>query len=76
MPIVKLGDDCPDSNCPAVYTSGRDGSLLVRGYDDIDLADLHAIGPVPAGERLVRVPIKVLAEAFRRLESEGSDAVS
>lgn len=69
MPPVRLTDDCPGSNCPAVYTT--DGGLLVRGYDDIAAADLAAIGPLPAGERLVRVPVEVVAEALRRLEGVG-----
>jgi hypothetical protein len=60
MPPVRLNDDCPGSNCPAVYTTDQDGSLLVRGYDDIDPADLHSI-----------VPVEVVAEALRRLGVEG-----
>ena len=72
MPPIRLSDDCPGSNCPAIYSTGQDGSLLVRGYDDIDPADLASIGPLPAGERLVRVPVEVVAEALRRLEVEGA----
>jgi hypothetical protein len=71
MPPVRLNGDCPANNCPAIYTTAQDGSLLVRGYDDIDPADRRAIGPLPAGERLVRVPVEIVTEALRRLGEDG-----
>jgi hypothetical protein len=71
MPPVRLTDDCPGSNCPAVYSTDQ-GGLLVRGYTDIVDDDLDAIGPLPAGERVVRVPAEVVVDALRRLEARGA----
>jgi hypothetical protein len=36
IPPARLNGDCPADNCPAVYTTDQGGSLLVRGYDDVD----------------------------------------
>jgi hypothetical protein len=69
-PAVRI-TDCPWGDCPAVYdTDGTD--LIVRAYADIDPEHATAVGPLPAGELLGRIPRAVLLEAAHHLEQQGA----
>jgi len=67
------GVDCYNTNCPAVYidadkaTDDHEGDLLIQGYEVSGTEVLAALGPLPDGERLVRVPRAVIAEAAQRM---------
>ncbi len=70
---VKRITDCPYGDCPAVYDTGG-GDLIIRAYTDVDPAHAAAVGPLPDGELLGRVPRAMLLEAAHRLKLEGEAA--
>lgn len=60
-PVANL---CTAGSCPTVYVDGDSGTLVVQGFD---VSETPAGIEVPAGERLVRIPLDLLREAARNL---------
>ena len=53
---------CRGGNCPTVLLDEATGAVLVQGYEPA-ADELSAVGPLPNGEAVVRIPISLLLEA-------------
>jgi hypothetical protein len=53
---------CRGGNCPTVLLDDETGEVLVQGYEPIP-QELSEVGPVPAGEAVVRIPVSLLLQA-------------
>jgi hypothetical protein len=61
--LIMMATSCNSGACPTFYASDRN-TLVVQGYEiDPSQAGLN----VPAGEKLVEIPIDLLREAARLL---------
>jgi hypothetical protein len=58
-----IATSCSSATCPTIYESDR-GTLIIQGYT---VSPASADVEVPDGERLVEIPMDLLAEAARRL---------
>jgi hypothetical protein len=65
MAFTKLGG-CDDGTCPSVKQNDTTGDLFVQGYE-ATAEELAAVGDVPAGERVVRIPAHILTQAAQAL---------
>jgi len=65
MTLIKIGG-CDDGTCPTVWWDQDRDTLFVQGYRTTP-AERAAMGDVPAGERVVRIPADVLTQAAARL---------
>jgi hypothetical protein len=61
--LTLMTSSCTSGSCPTVYESGR-GTLVIQGYE---VSTASSGMDVPAGERLVEIPIDLLREAARML---------
>jgi hypothetical protein len=59
--------DCTEGDCPQVFDDLDPALAVVQGYEVTDRETLDRAAP-PAGERLVRVPRRLLIDQGRRLE--------
>jgi hypothetical protein len=61
--VETLAASCTQGTCPTVYRTDR-GTLIVQGYDvEPDSAGVS----IPAGERLVEIPIDLLRSAVEHI---------
>jgi len=67
MALIKIGG-CDDGTCPTVWRQEDSGALFVQGYEATP-AELAAVGDVPPGEGVVRLPADVLAQAAATLDT-------
>ncbi|GAA4960992.1 hypothetical protein GCM10023205_25500 [Yinghuangia aomiensis] len=65
--FVAVDEKSGGGNCPTVWVDEDAGELVFQGWDALPemLEACRATGPVPDGESVVRLPVR-MADAIRR----------
>ena len=78
MALTLVGKDpnTPNTGSPTVWLDDSDGSLVIQGWriaDEATIADIHATGPLPDHETVLRLPARMRSVLERALERGRAD---
>lgn len=62
--FVGIDPGTAGGNCPSVWVDEGTGDLILQGWevtDHVTLAEVSAKSPIPAGERVIRIPARMRA---------------
>ena len=64
MALRRLRGSCNDGKtCPTLFQTDR-GTVVGQGWTVVDPETLSHVGPLPAGESLVEIPVELVAEVL------------
>lgn len=70
QPVAIWTNGCSDGNCPTVYVDdSAAATVIIQGFK-LDGDTAAALGEVPAGEGVLRVPRELIVGAYEQLHGK------